>query len=284
MPLSDPSVAMFDPSGVFSDDPPGAGLQIMASVAASLGSIATVAKREHDKKQRLAEVLRWAPLPPIQGIPVGGAITLSNAEIWGPKTGYFWAVQRFTVAGLANGATTTSTATGTITAGAGSAALASGVSATGFTLSFSAAPSTAGTAVLSNVTGGPYTYNIPSGQTSPYTVNFPAPITATGAATLTIAGLGTGAGTIILYGSLTTASDAVNAYKGSAGSAGVVPQNLVNQQPITNAIQFNPGRTDAILQPGDFLVVSGTGLVSASITVSADMIIGTLDVLPDFLI
>ena len=101
----------------------------------------------------------------------------------------------------------TSTATGAISAGAGSAALGNGVSATGFTLSFSAAPSTTGTAILSNVTGGPYTFNIPSGQTSPYTVAFPGPITASSAGvapTLTIAGLGTGAGTIELYGQAVT--------------------------------------------------------------------------------
>ena len=108
---------------------------------------------------------------------------------------------------LGSSTTATSTATGAISAGAGSAALGNGVSATGFTLSFSAAPSTTGTAVLSNVTGGPYTFNIPSGQTSPYTVVFPGPITASSAGvapTLTIAGLGTGAGTIELYGQAVT--------------------------------------------------------------------------------
>ena len=115
---------------------------------------------------------------------------------------------------LGSSSAATSTATGAISAGAGSAALGNGVSATGFTLSFSAAPSTTGTAVLSNVTGGPYTFNIPSGQTSPYTVVFPGPITATSAGvapTLTIAGLGTGAGTIELYGQAVTvaASSAV---------------------------------------------------------------------------
>ena len=110
--------------------------------------------------------------------------------------------------GSAGTAPVTSTATGAIAAGAGAAALPAGVAATGFTLSFSAAPSTTGTAVLSNVVGGPYTYNIPSGQTSPFNVTFPNPIAANGAPTLTIAGLGTGAGTIELYG-LTPAVAAV---------------------------------------------------------------------------
>jgi hypothetical protein len=290
MPLTDPAVDLLDPNGLFaSGDPDGTGLRFMASVAASLGSIAASAKTEQSKRERLAQVLRWAPLTPLQANPqtqtaTAGTLVLANAEVWGPKTGYFWALQRFNVVGLTAGSTTTSTATGTITAGAGSAALASGVSATGFTLSFSAAPSTAGTAVLSNVTGGPYTYNIPSGQTSPYTVTFPAPISAAGAPTLTIAGLGTGAGTIILYGTLTTAGDTVTIYKGQSGASGVVPQNVVNENQVTATSQFDPSRTDLILQPGDFLTVAGTGLTSTSVTASGDVIIGTLDVLADFLI
>jgi hypothetical protein len=294
MGLTDPGVDLLDPSGPFDAAAPGlgmggGGLQFVAGIAASLGSIAAVARSQQARAERLAQVLRWAPLAPIQANPqtqtaVAGTLVLANAEVWGPKTGFFWAVQRFNVVGLTAGSTTTSTATGTITAGAGSAALTSGVSATGFTLSFSAAPSTAGTAVLSNVTGGPYTYNIPSGQTSPYTVSFPGPITATGAATLTIAGLGTGAGTIILYGTLTTAGDSVSIYKGQSGASGTVPQNVVNENQVTATSQFDPSRTDLILQPGDFLTVAGTGLTSTSVTASGDVIIGTLDVLPDFLI
>lgn len=104
----------------------------------------------------------------------------------------------------------TSTATGSITSGAGSAALPNGVPVTGFTVTFSAPPSTAGTLVLSNVTGGPYTFNVTTTPQNPYTVSFPNSITATSgsvAPTLTAAGLGTGAGTIELYGqSLATAA------------------------------------------------------------------------------
>jgi hypothetical protein len=64
---------------------------------------------------------------------------------------------------------------------------------------------------------------------------------------------------------------------------GAVPQNQVSG-PIGAATQYNPGRTDLILQPGDFLTVYGTGLTSTSITASADMIVGTIDTLADFLV
>jgi hypothetical protein len=77
--------------------------------------------------------------------------------------------------------------------------------------------------------------------------------------------------------------DEVIIYKGQSGQSGVVPQNQVSP-PVTATSQYNPGRTDLILQPGDFLTVAGTGLASSSVTVSADMIIGTLGVLADFLV
>lgn len=196
--------------------------------------------RDQDvRQQRSLAGIKYIRMSPLQGFPVSGVLDIggdtiatlaSGASAWsgrqiGPAQGNAWQVKRLSVSGLSAGSaatTTVSTAAGTITAGAGSAALGNGVSATGFTLSFSAAPSTTGTAVLSNVTGGPYTYNIPSGQTSPYTVVFPNPITATSAGvapTLTIAGLGTGAGNIILYGvSAVTAvaADQVNLIKYAA--------------------------------------------------------------------
>lgn len=138
----------------------------------------------------------------IGNTPTGGAasvasIAAASASVSGLAVGATFGVPPFSSSAVS------STATGTITSGAGSAALANGVPASGFSLGFSAAPSSAGTAILSNVTGGSITWNIPSAQTSPYNVNFPAPITTTSgavAATLTIAGLGTGAGNVTLFG------------------------------------------------------------------------------------
>jgi hypothetical protein len=189
MALSDPGVDMLDPgfySGADGGPSPVPGLQIMASLSASLASLAATAQADYARKQRLAQEMRWAPLAAIQANPqtqttVAGTVVLSNAETWGPKTGYFWAIQRFTVAGLGT-------------------------------------------------------------------------------------------------------SDVVIIYKGSvAGVPGAVPQNQVSG-PIGAATQYNPGRTDLILQPGDFLTVYGTGLTSTSITASADMIVGTIDTLADFLV
>ena len=47
---------------------------------------------------------------------------------------------------------------------------------------------------------------------------------------------------------------------------------------------FYAGRADHAPEPGDFLTVAGTGLTSVAVTVSADIVIGTLDLLADYLI
>jgi hypothetical protein len=181
----DPAVAAFDPALAGQPDP--AGLQIMASISASLGGIAAAFKAEENRRQQLAHDLWWAPIRPLQANPqtqtaVAGTIVLTDAETWGPKTGYFWAIQRLTVAGL-------------------------------------------------------------------------------------------------------TGTDAVTIYKGStAGALAAVPQNQVSAALTAATCYFNPGRTTLVMQPGDFLTVYGTGLASTSVTVSADLVIGVLSVLADYLI
>lgn len=119
---------------------------------------------------------------------------------------------------------------GTLTAGAGSAGLPVGSSISGFTITFSAGASTAGTATLSGgVFGGPYTYAIPSGQIAPYTITFPSPIPATGTPTVTVAGLGTAAGNIQITGlsvpSIATA--VILAYRPDYLSTAANPQGYI---------------------------------------------------------
>jgi len=218
-----------------------------------------------------ARAVKWMRLPQIlSGIASGGVLNVgeNNGIVLGPRTGYAWYLTRLVVDGLFTGsAAATVTGTGTISAGAGSAATpANGQSATGFTLSFSAAPSATGTAVLSNVTGGPYTYNIPSGQTSPYTVNFPFPITASGsgvAPTLTISGLGTGVGTIVLYGqSVAVAADTVSLYR--TGQFATQPP-LWTFSGAQGQQQLMTGKARITLLYGDSLTLYGTGLTATGV-------------------
>jgi hypothetical protein len=188
---ADGNVAWADPSWAdavpVNGDGTGPLVQAVASMTVQLGRVATAIQADYDRKQRLVQSLRWASFQPIQANPqtqtsVAGTVTLTNAETWGPKTGYFWAIQRITVAGLVT-------------------------------------------------------------------------------------------------------TDAVQVFKaGIASPVGATPGNQVTQAAITNAVPFNPGRTDLILQPGDFLVINGTGLTSTSITGSFDGVVGLLEMLPDYLL
>jgi hypothetical protein len=285
MPLADPAVEAFDPDWAGSADEASAGFKVLASLSVSLGQLAGQMQADRDRRQRIAEVLRRVPLSPLQANPqaqaVAGTLVLSNAEVWGPKTGFFWAVQRITIAGLASAAGTF--ATGAIATGAGSATLPAGSAITSWTVTFSVVPTAVGTITVTNAVGGTQTYSIPVGATSVTIPYSPALASAGSPIAVTAAGLGlTVAGTINVNGQ--SSADAMNIYKGSAGAFAVVPQNQVNQAPVTTAVQYSPGRTDLILQPGDFLVVAGTGLLSTSVTVSADMDCGTLAILADYLL
>ena len=234
--------------------------QIVAQIGALAGDMRALTAR------RDADHISWQDVHPFdlpfsgasQSIAAGQTLT---SETWGPRAGFVWDVRRVTVQGLNGpGSSSSSTATGTITAGAGAANLAAGVSVTGFTLSFSAAPSTTGTATLTGVAGGPITYDIPAGQTSPYTVQFPAAIAAAGTPTLTIAGLGTGAGAIVLYGlGAGAAGDGVTVFKAPiAAAAGAVPLAAID-----NITGSGAGSDLLITQKGAFLMSPGDALLVA---------------------
>jgi len=86
------------------DGPHAAGLELDAAVSLQLGRIADGMKAQADWNRLLSSRLRTVPIQPIvtQGAAGGaiGAVTMGNAEIWGPKTGYFWAISRITAYGL----------------------------------------------------------------------------------------------------------------------------------------------------------------------------------------
>lgn len=267
------------PGAELADAAGGAELQLQAALGVQIGALAdSIAGLS---RQRDSMHVPWQELHPFdlpfasssQSTAAGQTLT---SETWGPRTGWVWDVRRVTVQGL-NGASSSATATGTgtITAGAGSATLPAGDSVTGFTLSFSAAPSTTGTAVLSNVAGGSLTFDIPSGQTSPYTVNFPNPIPASSGAaipTLTITGLGTGAGAIVLTGlGGSTAADQVTVYKAPvAAQVGAVPlaaiDNITGSGAGSDLLITQKGAF--LMQPGDVLLIAGA-YTAANIAVSA---------------
>lgn len=283
-PISEPSM----PGAAAGD---GVAIGWEAQLIAQIGGLAQQIgglRRSHDDMRVAWQELHpfdlpFASTPP--GAPVGGSQSTAagqtlTSETWGPRTGWAWDVRRVTIQGLngpSGGVPSSSTGTGTITAGAGSATLPAGASVTGFVLTFSAAMSVAGTATLTNVTGGPITFDIPSGQLAPYTIALPQPVTASSGAsipTLTVAGGGTGAGHIILEGTSTTATvaaDVVTVYKAPvAAGVGAVPVAAID-----NITGSGAGSDLLITQKGALLMTQGDALLIAgnytatNITVSA---------------
>jgi hypothetical protein len=77
-----------------------AGAEVIAGLAVQVGRIARTVEQLRAAQADMSR-LRFAPIQPIIGTVAGGNLTLGNAETWGPKTGYFWAVQRISAFGLA---------------------------------------------------------------------------------------------------------------------------------------------------------------------------------------
>jgi hypothetical protein len=251
----------------------GAELEWQAQLGVQIGALAHqvgALHRAHDAARVAWQELHPFDLPFASASQSTAAGQTLTSETWGPRTGWAWDVRRVTVQGLNGPVTTTQTGTGTIAAGAGSATLPAGASVTGFTLTFSAAMSVAGTATLSNVAGGPITFAIPSGQLAPYTVTFPQPIAASSAAaipTLTVAGGGTGAGNIALYGSTSTAADIVTIYKAPvAAASGAVPLAAID-----NITGSGAGSDLLITQKGAFLMQQGDALLVAGAYTAANI-------------
>jgi len=80
-------------------DETGAGISATAQLSVAIGDLTTELATERRRKLQLTQDVAYIEAPPITGT----SVPLSQAG-WGPNTGYAWAVQRITVAGL--GATT----------------------------------------------------------------------------------------------------------------------------------------------------------------------------------
>jgi hypothetical protein len=92
--------------GNLSDASGGGGLQVLAQLSASLGSVAVELRRQCDRQQRLTQALRQLTVGP-GVIPIsGGAGTLSQDPMFGPNTGYFWSVRRLSAWGFTAGTVT----------------------------------------------------------------------------------------------------------------------------------------------------------------------------------
>ena len=80
----------------------GAGIEVMAGLSVSLGRIAGYMQARQDYQQRCQQAIRSVPIQPVGQVVAGGDVTITDpGNLLGPATGYNWAVQRLTGAGLA---------------------------------------------------------------------------------------------------------------------------------------------------------------------------------------
>jgi hypothetical protein len=99
---ADPAITSFN-SMIDGQPPAGSGLQILAGISASLGSIATAMARQEAKEQKMAQAVRQVTIGPGSILITAGAGTLVQDPGFGPNTGYAQSVRRLTIWGFSAG-------------------------------------------------------------------------------------------------------------------------------------------------------------------------------------
>lgn len=264
----------------------GAMLRAMAAMSLELGGVAAELRSARARAERRAGAMFYAPIQPIvlsSAAAVAGVTTFGNNEIWGPKTGYFWAIQRMAAAGLAP-AGDSQTVQGTATSpGAFQtiATLAGLVPFANYTVNYTVGTSgTTGAPEVNNFrlssTGlASIILNSQPGTTTTGTVTFQAGpsgnlLVTTGSNVATVAAV------YLAELSVSSQPDNLNLYRGQ-------PQinNFMNNLQLADP-EWRPGHQGMILQPGDFITAQGTGLVGSPVAVNFDVIIGRLDLLSEY--
>jgi hypothetical protein len=267
----------------------GAWLKAAANLSVALGAHTAELRAARTRAQAQAEKLRYAPIQPIVQTPVAGAILMQSSELWGPKTGYFWAIQRTAAFGLSPGGDTSSSQ-GSVTSPAANAAITSMTGLTPGTYTVSVLTTTGGTTGapelnnfrLTGLADGAVT-SIPLNSAAGSSVANTATVVVGPAGTLTVTAGATAPTVGAVYTadlSIVSTADSISLFRGQPQ-----PQNFLNSLTASSP-EWRPGAHGALLQPGDFLTVSGAGVDGvngAPIAVNFDCIIGTLDILADYL-
>jgi hypothetical protein len=263
------------------------GIEATAELTVQVGRLAA-ALDTTQAAQLLASKIRYVPIQPIVGPgAVAEVTTFGNAEIWGPKTGYFWAVQRVSASGLSPGGSTQSVqATTSPTTTFQTVASAGGLTP-GALYTVTVVTTTGGTTGapeinnfrVSGVSGAPSVI-LNSGPGVSDT-NGPLTVQVGPAGTLVVttgSNIPTTGSTYTAEIDFTSQPDTLNLYRGQPQ-----PQNFVNSLKAAGPV-WQAGPAALILQPGDYLTAQATGLIGAPVAVSFDAIVGTLDLLAAFLL
>lgn len=262
----------------------GNGIAFGVELKASIESLRAEVAAARKDRQALNDAVAPIEIPALNGVPVSGALTLSSPELWGPRRGKMWFFNRITVDGLAGGAATGYVAGASVTSPGATTTIASVALPPG-TWSLTGTTLPSGTlAALDNNNlrlqqigaGGGTKAVLPlNAAPSPNEATWgPVQVTVTNTPTTTIAVQSIVAATsgAVYYALIsavpvpaTTTGDVVRLYRGA-----VAPQNHVHTFQSGVASEWWPGG-DFYLSAGEYLTVAGTGLVSTSVTVSADV-------------
>lgn len=82
----------------------GAELDITAGLSVSLAGLAETMRAQEQRRRERAAAISWISLPAAQFTLNGSSLPWAFPQM-GPRTGYFWAVQRVAVAGMLVAAT-----------------------------------------------------------------------------------------------------------------------------------------------------------------------------------
>ena len=224
--------------------------------------------RSQEWQRAAAFGVRHQALPRMVGTPAGGVLNLGYDQpdqvYCGPKEGWYWAISRISVDGLSTNNQTGTFQSGTFTAAGGSAGLPLFFGPqylTGFDVSAAGNGTAAGvaTVTVSNVVNGPFIYylNEVVGTPTLLSVRYPGNgITASGGdPTVTISAVTNGSsGNISVFG-----------LNQSAASSTQDVVKVYIQNRFVGYIGASPGYgtfgiREAVMKPGDFLRVIGTGL------------------------
>jgi hypothetical protein len=295
---TDPDLDDAYPAGVFGpvpgERPDAAAMRIMGMLAVSLEANTAELRHARETAEDRYGSLFYSPIAAIvsgttaaqnQGVTTSGALTtFANAEIWGPKTGFFWAIQRFGAYGL-SGPGTTQVVQGSVTSPGTFQTL---VTQTGlvpfatYNVTVQAATSgTTGTPEVNNfrlASTGVTALIVPSGPGISETTSFTYTTGASGNLVITTGGATPTTGAVYsAVLSFTSPADQLNLFRGQPA-----PQNFLNNLELAGP-EWRPGHTSVILQPGDFITAQASGLVSTSVALNFDAIVGRLDRLQDFI-
>lgn len=260
------------------------GIEFSAQLSASLTSLAAEIRGQREDRHRLLDAITPIGIPAQQGTVTSGAVSIASPELWGPRRGKAWFVQRLTADGLASAPGASTAVLGTAAAPAAGATVAATASLPAGLYEVTVTTELSGTLAAAAdennmalyVGATQVTVLVVDGNSTFPLVNAPIYVTVPAAgAVLAVKAVGAATASSSYSAQIVATpagstpgglGDLVTVYRGV-----VAPQNHLRNLTAAQPEWF-PGSNALILMPGDYLTVAGSGLAGSAVTVSGDAI------------